>query len=72
MKRSQNVTATLLDTLRAASYEPHLYGKVDVGAGIITDWDEANATVDGWHSGPSMNILTRSADIRKPTKPDPL
>ena len=33
MKLAQNVTATLLDTMRAAAYEPHLYGKVDVGAG---------------------------------------
>jgi len=31
MKVAQNVTATLLDTMRAAAYEPHLYGKVDVG-----------------------------------------
>ena len=72
MKQAQNVSATLLDTMRAAAYEPHLYGKVDVGAGIVSDWDQGNATVPGFHGGATMNIMTRSADIRKPTKPDPL
>lgn len=40
-------------------------------AGILTDWDQANATCNGWHSGASMNIMSRSADIRRPTKADP-
>lgn len=68
----QNISATLLDSLRALRYESHLYGKVDVGAGILQDADETNATCDGYHGGPSLSILTRTADIRKPTKPDPL
>jgi len=33
---------------------------------------ETNATKNGFHSGPSLSILTRTADIRRPTKPDPL
>jgi arylsulfatase A-like enzyme len=68
----QAINATILDSLRALKYESHLYGKVDVGAGILSDWDEPNSTCNGFHSGPSLNILTRTADIRKPTKPDPI
>lgn len=76
-RSEQNITATLLDTMRSLQYEPHLYGKVDVGAGILQDSDETNATQDGFHGGPlnigsSLSILTRTADIRKPTKPDPI
>lgn len=68
----QNITATLVDSLRELSCEACLYGKVDVGAGILQDAQETNATANGWHSGPSLSILTRTADIRKPTKPDPI
>jgi hypothetical protein len=52
----------------------HLYGKVDVGAGLLGSENptEANATCNGFHSGPTLSICTRSADIRKPTKPAPL
>jgi len=67
-----NVTATLLDSMRENGYEMNLYGKVDVGAGIISDAKEGNATCNGYHSGPSLNICTRTADIRRPTKPQPL
>lgn len=67
-----NVTATLLDSMRANGYEMNLYGKVDVGAGIIQDAKEGNSTCNGYHSGPSLGICTRSADIRRPTKPLPL
>ena len=71
-QREQNVTATLLDSLRLLQYEMHLYGKVDVGAGILNDPDETNATCDGYHGGPTLDILTRTADIRRATKADPL
>lgn len=71
-RSEQNVTATLLDSMRQLQYEMHLYGKVDVGAGILQDRDEVNATCNGYHSGPTLSILTRTADIRRPTKPDPL
>eukprot|EP00937_MAST-01D_sp_MAST-1D-sp2_P001599 g1599.t1 len=67
----QNVSATLLDLMRARAYEPHLFGKVDVGAGVITDWDEANATVGGFHGGPILPISARAADIRRATKGRP-
>ena len=68
----QNITATLVDSLRELRCEACLYGKVDVGAGILQDEQETNATANGYHSGPSLSILTRTADIRKPTKPDPI
>ena len=69
---NQNITATLLDSLRDVQCEACLYGKVDVGAGILQDPQETHAKANGYHSGPSLSILTRTADIRKPTKPDPL
>lgn len=55
-----------------------VYGKVDVGAGVIemqnshTEPAAMNdATVDGWHGGPILTISGRGADIRRPTKPLP-
>jgi len=70
--KAQNVQATLLDSMRENGYEMNLYGKVDVGAGILDDPKETNATCNGYHSGPSLGICTRAADIRKPTKSAPL
>lgn len=67
-----NVTSTLPDAMKSLGYEMNLYGKVDVGAGILDDPKQGNATVNGFHSGPTLNICTRTADIRKPTKPVPL
>ena len=71
MAQSQNVSATLLESMRDNGYEPHLFGKVDVGAGILTDWDEANATCDGYHGGPNLAISARAADVRRATKSRP-
>ena len=45
-------------------------GKVDVGADVLRRYPGAAA--DGFHGGPSLSIFTRSADIRKPTKKNPL
>ena len=72
MAKAGNVTATILDAMRDHAYEPHLYGKVDVGAGILSDWDEGNATCDGYHGGPILPISARAADIRKATKGQPV
>jgi arylsulfatase K len=69
-QKNQNVSATLVDSLREVNCEACLYGKVDVGAGILQE--EVNARANGYHTGPSLSILTRTADIRKATKPDPL
>ena len=49
-----------------------LYHPVDIGAGILQDPKETHAKANGYHSGPALNILTRTADIRRATKPDPL
>ena len=72
--QKQNVTATLVDSMKDNGYFMHLYGKVDVGAGLLGSEaaSEANATANGFHSGPSLSICTRAADIRRPTKPTPL
>ena len=51
-KNQQQVNQTLLDVMRRLDFEPHLYGKVDVGGGILADADETNATCDGFHGGP--------------------
>ena len=45
---------------------------MDIGADLIESPDQANATVVGYHGGPEMAITGRSADIRKPTKPNPI
>jgi len=71
MARAGNVTHTILDSLRDSAFEPHLYGKVDVGAGILSDWDEGNATCDGYHGGPILPISARAADIQRATKGRP-
>jgi len=68
----QNLNATLVDTLEAARCDVCLFGKVDVGAGIIESRGQENSTADGFHNGPTLSITGRSSDIRKATKPDPL
>lgn len=69
--REQNLTSTLLHSLRdAALYEVQVFGKTDVGGNVNRDFGPYGAS-DGFHGGPSLPILTRSADIRKPTKPRP-
>jgi hypothetical protein len=61
-----------LGQFRTHTYFRSRYGKVDIGADLIEAKDEKNATVVGYHGGPIMSITGRSADIRKPTKPDPI
>ena len=62
----------VVDTLEDAGCLVCLYGKVDVGAGVIEAPGQENATVPGFHGGPTLSITGRSADIRRPTKPDPI
>ena len=45
------MSSLLLDEMRARGYAPGLFGKVDVGAGILQDPAEANATCNGFHEG---------------------
>lgn len=65
---AQNVTTTLADSMDSLGYNVKFLGKIDVGAQL----DPNNTWGQGFHGGPSLPILTRTADIRKPTKPDPV
>ena len=70
--REQNLTATFFHSLQnAAGYDVQVFGKVDVGGGVSKDFG-SHVTANGFHGGPSLPILTRSADIRAPTKPNPM
>ena len=64
-----SATPDVLRALRDAGVDVRVYGKVDIGFGLLDEFP--NATVGGFHGGPTMSIQTRSADIRGPTKPDP-
>jgi arylsulfatase K len=77
---AQGLKSTLADSLQGAGCELCIFGKVDVGAGII---EHNESTTAGWidgqpgppsgfHSGTSLNTQGRAADIRKPTKPTPI
>jgi arylsulfatase A-like enzyme len=66
----QNVSATFLDHLRGANYSMHLFGRFDVGAGVMDTY--AGTTGDGFHGGPVPVILLRGAAIPGASKPDPL
>ena len=67
--REQNVSRTFFDDL-ASAIDVAIFGKVDVGHNILTRYGP-QPTIPGWHGGPNLPIFTRSADIRKPTKPTP-
>ena len=44
-----------------------------MGANALSVHAKANVTWGtGFHSGPSLPIVTRAADVRKPTKPNPM
>lgn len=55
-----------------------LFGKVDVGARIIEDYNNGTGVPckygppSGFHSGASTGTVGRAADIWKPTKPTPI
>ena len=69
--REQNVSATLLDYLRdGAGYALHLFGRFDVGGGVLDSYPGTSS--DGFHGGPSPVILLRGAAIPGQSKPDPL
>ncbi|KAJ1450325.1 alkaline-phosphatase-like protein [Pelagophyceae sp. CCMP2097] len=66
----QLVRKTLFDV--ALDFVPvAVFGKLDVGANAQARWG-AGTSADGFHEGPNLAILTRGADIRRATKPDPL
>eukprot|EP01084_Bolivina_argentea_P129140 228126_1 len=68
----QGINYTLFDGLESIGYNVYLYGKVDVGAGIIETPGQGNASVAGFHSGPYIGTVTRSANINRPTKSVPI
>jgi arylsulfatase A-like enzyme len=69
-QKLQGINATFLDHLhRQANMSLNLFGRFDIGAGIL---DECNTcSGDGFHGGPDLTILTRAANILRPTKPSP-
>ena len=57
----------------AATHDLAIIGKIDMGANALSVHAKANVTWGtGFHSGPSLPIVTRAADVRKPTKPNPM
>lgn len=69
--KSQAAHTTFFDALADGGYEVALFGKVDAGANILSRYGPA-PTSTGFHGGPSIPIVTRAADIRRPSKPNPL
>lgn len=70
--KKQNVTYHLLSGLEEIGYNVYLYGRMDVGAGIIELPSQSHSDADGWHNGPSIVITTSSANIHRSTKPNPM
>jgi len=69
----QNYSETIFSAMAGLGYHVNLYGKVDIGAGVQNDKAfKQQTSATGWHGGPSIGIQTRSADIRRPTKQEPL
>jgi len=58
----QNVSRTVLDVAAGAGYSLHLFGRFDVGGGILDDYPGTDGS--GFHSGPDVNILARGAGFR--------
>lgn len=69
-QQAQNYT--FLDLLAAQDYELQLFGRFDVGAGILDDYPAHSPTGDGFHGGPTLDILTRGANVPGATKEEPL
>jgi arylsulfatase A-like enzyme len=55
------INATILDQAAAQGYELALFGRFDVGAGVLDDYPKT--TGDGWHDGPELPILARGAAV---------
>lgn len=59
----------MLDELLKLGYNASLFGRFDIGNGIMDEYSDTSG--NGFHSGPDLGILARAADIRRGTKPDP-
>ena len=71
-KQLQGLNYTLIDALSKLGYNLYLYGKMDVGADIVEQQEYKNLSADGWHGGPSLATLTRSANIWKVVRQNPV
>ena len=69
--KMQNNNYTLLDAMQEIGYDVYLYGKLDIGGNIIHLPSQANASADGFHGAPTLQVIARSAAIDKPTKSSP-
>ena len=64
--------ASLLDVASANADSFRVFGKIDLGANANARFGGNDTSADGFHNGPSLAIVTRGADVRRPTKPDPI
>ena len=70
--QQQRQNYTFLDLLASAGYDLQLFGRFDVGAGVLDDYPLHKPTGDGFHGGPTVDILARGANIPGATKEEPL
>jgi choline-sulfatase len=66
----QNINATLLDVMRMAGYQLHVFGRFDTGAGILDDYPHASG--DGFHEGANLETLGRGSGLIGKQGADPL
>lgn len=69
-QRAAGVDRTFIDLAAAQGYELALFGRFDAGAGILQDY--AGTTGDGFHDGPSLDILARGAGVWGEIDAEPL
>jgi len=70
-KNEQGVIETFYDTIETAGLDVQLFGKLDVGANTLTRFGP-HVSFSGFIQGPDLSTISRSADIRKPTRSNPL
>jgi len=68
--RDQQIRATFFDDLVAAGLDVAVFGKVHVGASLASRYGPM--ALGGFGGGPSLPTLTRSFDVRRPIKANPL
>jgi len=59
----------MLDELLKLGYNASLFGRFDIGNGILDEYTDTSG--NGFHTGPDLSILARAADIRRGTKQNP-
>lgn len=69
---TRGFTTTIVDMLIDAGYTPRLYGKLDIGANVLSHPYAKFGNNDGFHGGASLITVSRTADIRKATRASPL